>query len=136
MTTSISTDFDASGDGSGYGLSLHNTDSPVYESASVVRGSTGLRNGIGDPGGNIQMQRKRPTAETHFSVDAGAGSWGHYRTVLDGTVALNANGSLRGRAVAIYDRGGLWQRRAQQDGKTLYGILEYDLTPRTMVSAG
>ncbi|WP_314775146.1 TonB-dependent siderophore receptor [Cardiobacterium hominis] len=127
---------DASGDGSGYGLSLHNTDSAVYESASVVRGSTGLRNGIGDPGGNIQMQRKRPTAEPHFSIDVGAGTWGHYRTVFDGNGALNHNGSLRGRAVAIYDRGGLWQRRARQDGKTLYGILEYDLTPQTMVSAG
>lgn len=98
---------DASGDGSGYGLSLHNTDSAIYESMSVVRGSTGLSNGLGDPGGNIQMQRKRPTAEPRFSIDAGAGSWGHYRTVLDGGGSLNDNGTLRGRMVAVYDRGGL-----------------------------
>lgn len=127
---------DASGDGSGYGLSLHNTDSAIYESMSVVRGSTGLRNGLGDPGGNIQMQRKRPTAEPRFSIDAGAGSWGHYRTVLDGGGSLNDNGTLRGRMVAVYDRGGLWQRRARQDGKTLYGILEYDITPQTMATVG
>ena len=127
---------DASGDGSGYGLSLHNTDSAIYESLSVVRGSTGLRNGLGDPGGNIQMQRKRPSAETQFSIEAGAGSWGHYRTVLDANGALNEGGSLRGRAVAVYDRGGLWQHRARQDGKTLYGILEYDITPQTMATVG
>ena len=127
---------DASGDGSGYGLSLHNTDSAIYESLSVVRGSTGLRNGLGDPGGNIQMQRKRPSAETQISLEAGAGSWGHYRTVLDANGALNDNGSLRGRAVAVYDRGGLWQHRARQDGKTLYGILEYDITPQTMATVG
>ena len=127
---------DASGDSSGYGLSLHNTDSAIYESLSVVRGSTGLRNGLGDPGGNIQMQRKRPSAETQISLEAGAGSWGHYRTVLDANGALNDNGSLRGRAVAVYDRGGLWQHRARQDGKTLYGILEYDITPQTMATVG
>ena len=127
---------DASGDGSGYGLSLHNTDSAIYESLSVVRGSTGLRNGLGDPGGNIQMQRKRPSAETQISIEAGAGSWGHYRTVLDANGALNEGGSLRGRAVAVYDRGGLWQHRARQDGKTLYGILEYDITPQTMTTVG
>lgn len=127
---------DASGDGSGYGLSLHNTDSAIYESLSVVRGSTGLRNGLGDPGGNIQMQRKRPSAETQISIEAGAGSWGHYRTVLDANGALNEGGSLRGRAVAVYDRGGLWQHRARQDGKTLYGILEYDITPQTMATVG
>ena len=127
---------DASGDGSGYGLSLHNTDSAIYESLSVVRGSTGLRNGLGDPGGNIQMQRKRPSAETQISIEAGAGSWGHYRTVLDANGALNDNGSLRGRTVAVYDRGGLWQHRARQDGKTLYGILEYDITPQTMATVG
>ena len=127
---------DASGDGSGYGLSLHNTDSAIYESLSVVRGSTGLRNGLGDPGGNIQMQRKRPSAETQISLEAGAGSWGHYRTVLDANGALNDNGSLRGRTVAVYDRGGLWQHRARQDGKTLYGILEYDITPQTMATVG
>ncbi|WP_298079300.1 hypothetical protein [uncultured Cardiobacterium sp.] len=103
---------------------------------SVVRGSTGLRNGLGDPGGNIQMQRKRPTAEPRFSIDAGAGSWEHYRTVLDGGGSLNDNGTLRGRMVAVYDRGGLWQRRARQDGKTLYGILEYDLTPQTVATVG
>ena len=127
---------DASGDGSGYGLSLHNTDSAIYESLSVVRGSTGLRNGLGDPGGNIQMQRKRPSAETQISIEAGAGSWGHYRTVLDANGALNEGGSLRGRTVAVYDRGGLWQHRARQDGKTLYGILEYDITPQTMATVG
>ena len=56
--------------------------------------------------------------------------------MLDSSGALNRDGSLRGRGIAAYDHGGDWQRRAKQDRGTLYGILEYDLTPDTTLTLG
>lgn len=82
---------------------MNNTDSAIYESVSLVRGSTGLTSGVGNPGGLIELTRKKPTTERQFSAEVGGGSWKHYRTVLDGSGALNSDGSLRGRSIVVYD---------------------------------
>lgn len=115
---------------------LNIVDSGIYESITLIRGATGLLTASGDPGGIIEFRRKRPTTERRLSLDAGIGSWEHYRASVDTSGALNADKSLRGRAVLIHDRGGEWQDRATQYRSTLYGIVEYDLTPRTLLSAG
>ena len=115
---------------------INNSDSAIYESLSLVRGATGLASGTGEPGGVLELTRKRPTREARTSIEAGGGNWSHVRTVLDSSGALNRDGSLRGRGIAAYDHGGDWQHRAKQDRGTLYGILEYDLTPRTTLTLG
>ena len=101
-----------------------------------MRGATGLASGTGEPGGVLELTRKRPTREARTSIEAGGGNWSHIRTVLDSSGALNRDGSLRGRGIAAYDHGGDWQHRAKQDRGTLYGILEYDLTPDTTLTLG
>lgn len=115
---------------------INNSDSAIYESLSLVRGATGLASGTGEPGGVLELTRKRPTREARTSIEAGGGNWSHIRTVLDSSGALNRDGSLRGRGIAAYDHGGDWQHRAKQDRGTLYGILEYDLTPDTTLTLG
>ena len=115
---------------------FNNSDSAIYESLSLVRGATGLASGTGEPGGVLELTRKRPTREARTSIEAGGGNWSHIRTVLDSSGALNRDGSLRGRGIAVYDHGGDWQRRAKQDRGTLYGILEYDFTPDTTLTLG
>lgn len=115
---------------------INNSDSAIYESLSLVRGATGLASGTGEPGGVLELTRKRPTREARTSIEAGGGNWSHVRTVLNSSGALNRDGSLRGRGIAAYDHGGDWQHRAKQDRGTLYGILEYDLTPDTTLTLG
>ena len=115
---------------------LNNTDSEIYESVTLVRGSTGLLSPSGNPAGIVELVRKRPSAERRLAVEAGIGSWQHYRAAVDASGALNEDRSLRGRAVVVHDRGGEWQRRADQHRTTLYGIVEYDLAPRTLLTAG
>lgn len=111
-------------------------DSAVYESVTVVRGSTGLMQGVGNPGGSVAISRKQPTAERRFSLEAGAGSWRHGRLVLDAGGALNSDATLRGRAIVAHDHGGEYLRRAKQHHSTLYGALAYDLSPQTTLHAG
>lgn len=115
---------------------LNNTDSEIYESVTLVRGSTGLMSPSGNPGGTVELVRKRPTRQRRLAAEAGLGSWDHYRATVDTGGALTDDGSLRGRALMAHDRGGEWQRRAQQHRTTLYGIVEYDLAPQTLLTAG
>ena len=115
---------------------LNTVDSAIYEAATLVRGSTGLAGGLGEPGGTIEFTRKKPDADKHTSIEAGTGNWQHYRSVIDTTGALNSDASLRGRAIIAHDRGGEWQHRAEQHRTTLYGTLEYDLSPDTTLNAG
>lgn len=47
---------------------LNNTDSAIYESLTLVRGATGLTSGTGDPGGVVELTRKKPTRERRLSA--------------------------------------------------------------------
>lgn len=117
--------------------STNNLDSALYEQIAVVRGSSGLSNGgLGDASGTISLTRKKPTAKPAVSLEAGAGSWRHYRFVLDAGGALNIGNTLRGRIIAINDRGGDYLPDSHRHNQTLYGILSYDVSPQTQFSLG
>lgn len=111
-------------------------DSAVFESATVVRGSTGQMESIGEPSAAIELKRKRPTRNSQATIEAGIGSWKHRRAVIDASGPMNEDGHLRGRAIVAHDRDGAWKRRSDPDHTTMYGIIEYDVTPDTIISAG
>ena len=110
----------------------NNLDSTLYEQVVVVRGASGLSNGgMGEPGGTVALERKKPTAKPAVSVEAGVGSWKHYRFVLDANHPLNADNTLRGRSILVSDHGGDYLPNTSRHNHTFYGILSYDLTPQT-----
>ena len=110
----------------------NNLDSALYDQVVVVRGASGLSNGgMGEPGGTVALERKKPTAKPAVSVEAGVGSWKHYRFVLDANHPLNADNTLRGRAILVSDHGGDYLPNTSRHNHTFYGILSYDLTPQT-----
>lgn len=115
-----------------YGDNL--TDTAIYERIEVVRGATGLMLGAGNPSAAINLVRKRPTAKSQFNVSASIGSWQDYRSVIDASGSLNNNSSLRGRAVVAYQDKQSYQDRFTQKTATLYGIVEADLTDRTLLT--
>lgn len=115
----------------------NNLDSELYDQVVVVRGASGLSNGgMGEPGGTVALERKKPTAKPAVSVEAGVGSWKHYRFVLDANQPLNADNTLRGRTILVSDHGGDYLPNTSRHNHTFYGILSYDLAPQTQWNIG
>lgn len=126
----------ALGTTSGSFYSNKNYDLVEFDHVEVLRGSSALFGGTGDPGGMINLVRKRPLDTYQFKVDLSAGSWDNYRTQFDVTGPLGFDGKLRGRLVAAYtDRQYMLDDRATEK-PIIYGILEADLLPDTRLTLG
>lgn len=120
--------------GSFYGLGTF--DLVEFDHVEVLRGSSSLFGGAGNPGGIVNLVRKRPTRDTQFKVDASAGSWDNYRVQLDASGALTESGNLRGRLVAAHTDRQYFVDNRSTEKPIVYGILEFDLTPDTMLTVG
>ena len=112
------------------------SDMAIYDRVEVLKGATGLLTGTGDPGATINLVRKKPTRQFQGEASLGAGSWQNYRAQLDVGGPLNASGSLRGRAVAAYQDRHSHLDHYRRKTSVLYGILEADLAPGTLLTVG
>lgn len=108
----------------------------IYDRIEVLRGAAGLLNGVGEPGGAVNLIRKRPTSEFSGHVTAGAGRWNLYNLEMDVGGPLNSSGSLRGRAIASRTAGDSFIDDRKRSDDVFYGILEVDLASNTMLSLG
>lgn len=108
----------------------------MYDRVEIVRGSSGLMEGAGTPGGSINLVRKRPTREFQGSVMASAGGWDNYRNELDLSGPLSESGSLRGRTVISYQDKNSFIDDYENKRSLFYGILEGDLGEYTTMSLG
>ncbi len=117
-----------------YGDNLMN--SSLYDRVEIVRGATGLMTGSGNPSAAINLVRKMPTREFHGQVSVTGGSWNRRGTELDLSGSLTGNGDLRGRLVAAGSDQESFQDRYEQQKRTLYGVLQADLTEHTTLTLG
>ncbi|MFF7062483.1 TonB-dependent siderophore receptor [Pseudomonas sp. NPDC008258] len=107
-----------------------------FDHVEVLRGSGALFGGVGDPGGVINLVRKRPLSDFQLKFEAAAGSWDNYRSQIDVTGPLTESGNVRGRVVTAYtDRQYFTDRLATQK-PTIYGVFEVDLGPQTIFTLG
>ncbi|VDR27243.1 Ferripyoverdine receptor precursor [Raoultella terrigena] len=123
----------------GMGYAEASTESPVlaiYDHLEVLRGASGLTQGSGEPGGSVNMVRKRPTYDFRSSVSASAGSWDNYRGEMDVSGPLNGDASLRGRAVGVLQKRDSFTDYVHSDRQVLFGTLAYDLTSQTTLTTG
>lgn len=111
-------------------------DSAIYERVEVIRGSTGLTAGTGEPSGSVNFVRKRPGYVPAARLNVSHGTWNKTRAEVDGQMPFNESGTLRGRGVAVYGRGNHWMDRVKDETNLFYGILEADLSDMTTVWAG
>ncbi len=120
------------------GYSAGNTlsDMVIYDRIEVLKGATGLLNGAGSLGATINLVRKKPTSEFKGHVKLGAGSWDNYRSEVDVSGALTETGNVRGRAVAAYQDKNSFMDHYSRKTETYYGIMEFDLSPDTMLTVG
>lgn len=107
-----------------------------YDRVEVMRGASGLLGGVGDPGGIINLVRKKPLAQDQLKVTLGAGSWDDYRSEIDASGRLTDNGKLRARGVFSYQRSGSYIDHRSTERPALYGVLEADLGPDTLLTVG
>ncbi|WP_422419563.1 TonB-dependent siderophore receptor [Pseudomonas sp. GZD-222] len=118
------------------GYSNHLYSLTEFDHVEVLRGSAGLFGGVGDPGGIINLVRKRPLPYNQLKFEASAGSWDNYRSQIDVTGPIGFDGVLRGRLVTSYtDRQYFMDNRATEN-PSVYGVLEADLSPSTMITVG
>ena len=112
-------------------------DISIYERIEVVRGSTGLLTGAGDPSASINLVRKRAdSAELNGELSLTAGNWKQRSVMADVGSKLNESGSVRGRVVAKYSEEESFQDLYEDDRSVFYGTIEADLTPDTQLRAG
>lgn len=110
-------------------------DMAQFDSVTLLRGADGLF-GAGEAGGVINYTYKRALAQRQTQVLLSGGSMANYRAELDATGALNAEGSIRARLVAVtHDRKEMAEP-SRLKRQMLYGTLEFDLTPETLLTLG
>ena len=111
-------------------------DTALFDRIEVLRGPTGILQGAGQPSGTINMVRKRAQREFGLNTSLATGSWDAYRGVIDTTGALNSDGSVRGRFVAVYEDKNSFIDHVERQKTMGYGTLEIDVTDSTTVSLG
>ncbi len=119
-----------------FGIQTGSLDTAIYDRIEVVRGAPGLLSSTGNPSAVINFIRKRPYRDARVTGSVQYGSFENLRLDGDVSVPITASGSVRARAVGAYldtdshlDRYGLTRW-------TGYGIVEADLGPNTVLSAG
>jgi outer membrane receptor for ferric coprogen and ferric-rhodotorulic acid len=111
-------------------------DLAAYDRIEVLRGPSGLYQGAGEPGGTINLVRKRALDRFALGGELAAGSYDHYRSSVDVTGPLNDQSTVRGRFVTAYEKNKSFVDYAQNERPMVYGRLEFDLDPATTLSLG
>jgi outer-membrane receptor for ferric coprogen and ferric-rhodotorulic acid len=107
-----------------------------YDHVEVLRGSDALFGGVGNPGASVNMVRKRPLATDEALFSAYAGSWNNYRAEADITGPVGFDGALRARLDVVFGDKDYFFKPASLERKKVFGVLECDLTTRTLLTVG
>jgi outer membrane receptor for ferric coprogen and ferric-rhodotorulic acid len=110
-------------------------DTAVLDHVEVLRGASGMLRGSGNPSAAVNLVRKRPTKAVQGSLGVTLGSWDRRRIEGDISGPLNAAGTVRGRLVAVKDKKEFFQDARKEDREVMYGVIEADIGPRTLVTA-
>ncbi|WP_082162779.1 TonB-dependent siderophore receptor [Neisseria bacilliformis] len=112
------------------------TDLAVYDHIEVVRGATGLTQSNSEPGGTINLIRKKPTANFQHSGELTADQRGSVRLGLDVSGSLNAEKTLRGRLVGVGERKNSFKDRVWGKKHMLYGVIDSDIGENSVFTLG
>ncbi|MGR7950949.1 TonB-dependent siderophore receptor [Alcaligenes sp. RM2] len=129
----VQSSYRAAGRGAFNPISL---DMDLYDRVEVVRGATGLLSPTGEPSALINLIRKRPQAEFGGKLSAHYGSWNDKRVTADVTGPLTEDGRLRMRVIGSRKQADSFMDRQDHKNDLLSGMLEFDLTDRTLLTAG
>ncbi|MCJ2182565.1 TonB-dependent siderophore receptor [Novosphingobium sp. 1949] len=112
-------------------------DLAIYDHVEIVRGATGLMTGAGNPSASINLIRKHATSrELTGSVSGSYGSWNRWSLTGDLSTPVTSNGAVRARVVARYAQGDSFVDYLHNKTGVLYGVVDADLSPTTLISIG
>lgn len=111
-------------------------DTSIYEKIEVVRGANGLLTGTGNPSGTINYVRKRPLNGRHLGGEMSMGSHAFRRAETDLNVPLTASGNWAVRIVGAHQTGDSYLRDYETERSIGQAIVEGQIGPGTLVSAG
>lgn len=111
-------------------------DLAFFDRIEVLRGPSGLLQGSGEPGGAVNLSRKRAPHEFAVSGSFSAGSWDRYRAEADVGGPLSAGGGVRGRLVYVQEDKQSFVDYVESEKSAVYGTLEFDLGERSTLSLG
>lgn len=114
--------------------SSHQFDLALYESVEVLRGPAGLLKGTGEPGGTVNLIKKRAKDQFGMSFATSVGSWNNYRLDGDVTGPLNESKTLRGRLVVSEEDRDYFYDHTHSNKLLGMGVLELDVSPQTTLS--
>lgn len=109
-------------------------DLAMFDHIEVLRGPAGLFSGSGEPGGSVNLLRKRARDTFGGSASATVGSWNSYRAEADASVPLVESKAIRARAVASYQEADSFVNVTSNQSTLGYGTVEFDLDPNTTLS--
>ncbi len=118
------------------GASWSQPDMIQFDRVELLRGAGGLFNGAGQPGGVVNLVRKRPLAQRRLAASLGAGSWDTWRGEADVSTPVNASGSLRMRMAAAHEASHSYVDVTNSRRSALYGVAEADLSRDTTLTLG
>ncbi len=111
-------------------------DLAMYDRVEVLKGPAGLLDGLGSPGGTINLVRKLPLSEFHFVDQLTAGSFGNIRNEFDVSSPLNESKTVRARIVGTVQSQDFIEDTAYRKLGQIYGVIEADLSDSTTARAG
>lgn len=119
----------------GSSVSLSNVDLAIFDHVEILRGADGVFVGRSDPGGSINLVRKRPTNHWRYSVEGSIGSWNDQSIVLDAGGPLG-DSPVRARVIAKYADKDYFYDTASERKQLLYGITETRIGRDTLLTLG
>lgn len=122
---------------SGFMTGETSQDLTMYDRVEIVRGSTGLLTGAGNPSAAINLVRKHANSkEFKGDVSLQGGSWDKYKGTLDVQTPLDEKGNVRARIATSYEEKKSFIDYYENKKTVLYGVVDADITDNTRVSLG
>lgn len=109
-------------------------DLAVYDRVEVRKGPDGLFRGQGEPGGTINLARKRPTQEFRGVLSAEYDENASFRQEVD--ISVPVTDHLGIRLVGVYDDRQSFVDQVNSKRRLLYGIVQYSPSSTTQIAAG
>lgn len=109
-------------------------DLAIYDRLEVLRGPGGVLQGSGEPGGVVNVVRKRGLATFDGNAALSIASWDNYRLTADVGGPLDADGQVRARAVGVWQDRDHFAEYTRNRKWVGYGALDWDLDQDTTLS--
>jgi iron complex outermembrane receptor protein len=100
----------------------------------VIKGPASATIGRGEVGGAVNYVTKQPLRKAQATLDAVYGSFDFKRVVGDLTGPLNKSGSMRYRAIGVWQDNDGWRVHEHYRKQILYPSFSWDITDRTQLN--